>query len=451
MKTRKRSENLQEFIKVKWTFNLAIVGWMSMFLSILIFSDQHISSRGLGNTGNYYRILLVIFSALAGLFCVFNNSHRLHKAFSVPVVLFLFYGAYSTITGLYIPEHSLYSMWKGGEVFVVCLLIVGVLSDRRPVESTATAYNVLVSMFAALLIVYLVEAMFVPSLALVPVPGGVLPFQLKGVTPISNSNTLGFASAVVAFSALCKICLKNFYNERKANQWVFFIVGFVSLILSQSRSCIAGFFAAVCLFLFFGKQYKRLFIFVCISASLFLGAELYEFVQAFVLRGQTPEHLANLSGRVSVWEVAWERVWEAPFLGHGFVAFSRSEILGIGGSSHLHSTILEILVGTGFVGLSLWSGGVILTGFRLMRFSRIPASQFRSMFAGPTPAEMLGILCLVLSRAFTSSGPAMHDHSFMILIAVVGYTAMITHSMKSKHWLSSRKAHQNQSFVHTQV
>jgi O-antigen ligase len=88
----------------------------------------------------------------------------------------------------------------------------------------------------------------------------------------------------------------------------------------------------------------------------FLGPQLLEQAAPFLLRGQTTEEARGLTSRVEWWEASIP-VWEkSPLVGRGLLTGTRFEVLarlGLRDTGGIHSTWVEVLVGTGLIGLGL--------------------------------------------------------------------------------------------------
>ena len=68
------------------------------------------------------------------------------------------------ISSAYIPAYSFYSMWKGFEVVVDVIAISALLSFADQQDCVQLAYKIILILFGALLAVYWVEALAMPSL-----------------------------------------------------------------------------------------------------------------------------------------------------------------------------------------------------------------------------------------------------------------------------------------------
>src|SRR5215467_16289241 len=160
-------------------FGVGHLAWLLMCCSILIWAVGELRPGELGNTSNWYRITLVLSAAALTAFGLLKNASRLSWGFSGPVVLLLCYGIVGMVSALYIPQYSLYSMWKASEVVVDVLVIAALLSYRQPQASARIAYNTILVVFALLMVMYWAEALLVPSFAFLP-SRGLIPYTLQG-------------------------------------------------------------------------------------------------------------------------------------------------------------------------------------------------------------------------------------------------------------------------------
>jgi hypothetical protein len=62
---------------------------------------------------------------------------------------------------------------------------------------------------------------------------------------------------------------------------------------------------------------------------------------------------------------------------------------------------------------------------RVLLLTNAPHPWMQSAVGRSVHAEMLGVLTLVLLRNITSSGLALHEHSFMVFLCVLAYGAAL--------------------------
>jgi O-antigen ligase len=392
-----------------------------MACSILIWGTTELRAGQLANTGNWYRITLVLFAAAMCAFGLLRNAGRLSRAFVGPLVLLLAYGVIGMVSALYIPRYSLYSMWKASEFVIDVLAIAIVMSSARSESSARLAYNIMIGLFGTLVFVYWVEALILPSDAFVP-SRGLIPFTLQGVLPIMNGNAVAFISAVVAFVAWCRLLAGR--GAARAGWLLVLALAFGMLFLAQSRTSLVGFFVAVAVQLLFARRFGLLALVAVVAIFVVASANIASLAERFFVRGQSRELFDSLSGRTLAWRAAWAAFQESPILGHGFAAAARAQILGATGASTLHGAVFDVLVGVGLLGMVPWATAIAWTSVRLLRLG-LGARIRRDGDATDrgTIAEMLGVLALIIVRSTTSSGLALHEHEFMVFLAVLAFTA----------------------------
>ena len=404
----------------KARFGAGHVAWLAMACSILIWGTTELRAGQLANTGNWYRITLVLFAAAMCAFGLLRNAGRLSRAFAGPLVLFLAYGVIGMVSALYIPRYSLYSMWKASEFVIDVLAIAIVMSSVQPKSSVRLAYNIMIGLFGTLVFVYWVEALILPSDAFVP-SRGLIPFTLQGVLPIMNGNAVAFISAVVAFVAWCRLLARR--GAARAGWTLVLMLAFGMLVLAQSRTSLVGFFVAIAVQLLFARRFGLLALVAVVATFAVASADIASVAERFFVRGQSRELFDSLSGRTLAWRAAWAAFQESPILGHGFAAAARAEILGATGASTLHGAVFDVLVGVGLLGMIPWATAIAWTSARLLRLGfGVRVRRDGDATDRGTIAEMLGVLALIIVRSTTSSGLALHEHEFMVFCTVLAFT-----------------------------
>ncbi|MCS7006774.1 MAG: O-antigen ligase family protein, partial [Thermoleophilia bacterium] len=188
------------------------------------------------------------------------------------------------------------------------------------------------------------------------------PYQIQGLLPAIASNGVGELGALVFLWALGMRV-----SGRSTTRWhvALMALGLVSLLAAQYRTGYLG--TAVALVLLLVTRRRRVLaaaaVVVALSAAIWSWSSIVNAAEPYVLRGQTREQAAQLSGRVSFWTHAlgvWE---ESPLLGKGLLTATRFEVLarlGYGQTSTIHGTWVEALVGTGVVGVALLLAFLVL-------------------------------------------------------------------------------------------
>ena len=401
--------------------NLGLAAWIAMFFSILIWTQSDLRPGELGDTKNYYRIILVLFAAGASVWTLLRNGNRLQEAFPAPLLLLLIYAVIAMVSSSYVPTHAFYAMWKGFEVLVDILVLAAILSYSDSQDSARMAYRLLPILNGVLVVVYLVEAVMMPSLALTPTRG-YISIYMMGVLPVMTQNALAFLSAITAFAIICRLhrsgglAVKGFYL-------LILCLALLTLVFAQSRTSIIALGLALIVYLLYDRRFVSLAVLVggCLVAAIYTQAS--DVSLQYLLRGQDAALITTLSGRTEGWEAAWQSFQESPIVGQGFAAFARANILGTTGMSSLHGAIFDVMVGTGLLGLIPWAGAIVWTFLRLLRLTSSGHPWFRSAIGRSIQAEMLGVAILIVVRASTSSGLALHQDNFMLFLTVLAYTS----------------------------
>jgi len=420
--------------QVRSGFSAGHVAWLAMFCSILIWGIGEVKRGELGNTGNWYRITLVLFAGAVTAFGLLKNASRLSRGFCAPVVLLLGYGVLGMVSALYIPRYSLYSMWKASEFVIDVLAIAIVMSNPRPQASARIAYNTILVAFGVLMVVYWVEALLLPSLAFGP-SRGLIPFTLAGVMPIMNGNALAFMSAVLAFAAWCRLLKPGLRIL-----WLAVLLSAVGmLILAQSRTSLIGLIIAVGVQLYFDRRLVLLTIIATLVTVVAAFTQFSNITEQYIVRGQSRELFSSLSGRTLAWQAAWTSFQDSPIVGHGFAAAARATILGTTGASTLHGAVFDVLVGVGLLGFVPWAMAILWTSLWLVRLGfRMRGPGTKGILDRSASAEMLGLLALILVRSTTNSDLALHEHAFMLFLTVLAFTSASSYAVREARAAAAR-------------
>jgi O-antigen ligase len=410
--------------------NLGLAAWLAMFCSILIWNQSNLRVGELGDSNNYYRILLVLFAAVASAIALVSNYRRWSQAFPAPLLLLLVYGLVALCSSVFIPSHAFYSMWKSFEILVDVLVIAALLSYQNQQNVARAAYRMLAFLYGLLIVIYLLEALTVPTLAFQE-SRGYLSVYMLGVMPVMTQNALAFSSAVCAFAIVCRLHRPG-HTGIKLAYVLMLVLALLTLILAQSRTSVVGLVLALVVYLLFDRRYASLCIVIVLNLAGTFFTDLYDTSYQYLLRGQDPQLVITLSGRTEGWEKAWQAFLESPIAGQGFAAFARANILGTTGMSSMHGAVFDVLVGTGLLGFIPWAAAIIWTFLRLVRLPLSGHASFASVAGRSIQAEMIGVAVLILVRASTSSGLALHQDNFMLFLTVLAYATSMRHAVTSQ-------------------
>jgi O-antigen ligase len=238
-----------------------------------------------------------------------------------------------------------------------------------------------------------------------------LPWQVLGVYPVFAANAVGTLGASMAIWSLARLLTPA--AEGGPNRLVsgcVALVGFATLVAAQYRTGYVGF--AVALVLLLLLRGRRTLATAAVAAGIVivaLGPSVGD-AQPFLLRGDTPQQAEQLNSRLEWWTLAvpvWRR---SPVIGGGLLTATRVEILdplGRGDTSTIHSTWVEVLVGTGLVGLAFLGSAFLVLMWRSLR---------EALSAGGRVVPFL-VMTVIAVRSFTGTTFEASGRSAILFLA----------------------------------
>ncbi len=400
-------------IKVQQKIDLSHLAWLLSFISLFSLIIKTPGEIQELNAGNIARIVSIIASGILSIWCILFRKGTLIKIFQGPQKWLLMYGIIALVSGAY-ASHGFYAIWKSIEIIVDILLVGALLSSVFVESNIEKLYKLCIGLFVVIILSVWLGALISPQKAFNH-SRGLLSIQIQGIYPPINSNGLGFISAflVVVFIS------KAHYNRSFLKLFAWFLVAIagITLILAQSRTSLIGCAVAVLAYSFLTRNKAMLFVSLLGIASIVFWDAGRQFVYEYIRRGQSAELAISLSGRRISWDAALRLFSQSPWIGHGFASAGRFDVLGGGAMSTLHGSAIDVLVGVGIFGFVPWFLGVSSTVWSLGSIA------LRCKNAGheirTRRAEMFAVMVLLLIRATTSSGLALHDHAFLLFIILV--------------------------------
>lgn len=275
---------------------------------------------------------------------------------------------------------SVYPAWtcyKACEYLMDIALLGAVLATVKSVKEYRTFFNWTWILYGLLLMTTWLGVVLWPMHALYPngknVGVGILGFRLEGVLPALSSNDVGTFAGILALVALCRLLPVAGSKSNRSGYILLFIASMATMVVSQTRSAIAGFMFGVFLLLLFSRRLGLSAFLTFVVAPLLVASSLGGLIWAFLERGQSAQQMETLSSRVDWWSFAWQKFMQRPFTGYGAYAAGRFAVLakiGFGKTSTMHSDYLEMIVGTGFWGLILFLIALLGTWWFLTRYLR---------------------------------------------------------------------------------
>ncbi len=246
--------------------------------------------------------------------------------------------------------------------------------------------------------------------------------------PAIGWNTVGEISAVLAVVCLARVCFRPHGWSRGALYLTGLVAALATLILSASRSSIAGLVGAAAM-LIAAKRLGSLALLTLGVLTIGFQTQLGDTAVNYLLRGQTRDAFYSFSGRVQLWEYGIERLAVSPLGGFGayaggrFVAVANYNDASRDLASNVLNTFLEVLLGTSFWGLIPLLVAFGGAWWLLMRhgWTATAGSPSRAL-----AMETLGVLGVITVRSVFTVKFVWHPA--LLFLAVVGYAEVLRRS-----------------------
>lgn len=393
--------------------------WFMVVLSGLVFRirDSQTIQESPIDFWALYRMGLMLIVALFLLGRMATRQARwIDSIFRGFIGLLAAYSLISLVSSIWSP-FATWTLYKSFEYLVDIALISAILVVIRDTRQFKTLFDWTWVLLGCLSASVWGGLLMWPEEALQE-SAGLLGIQLMGVLPVIMANSVGEMGAILGVIALSRLQFsaaggKGFYA-------LVLTSSVMLLLLSQSRSPLAGFLLACALLLVVTRGAGVILASLLCLPGLVALTSFDTLFWEFVKRGQNVEQWTSLTGRTHWWSLAWEHFQESPWLGEGAYAGARFSVLaeaGLDATAHIHNTWVEIAVGTGLVGLLPVLLAFIGAWIILLRvLARIPGHRQEHRLA----LEALGILTVLSVRSiFSSSGIIWHPATFFLL--AVGY------------------------------
>jgi hypothetical protein len=359
------------------------------------------------------RILLLSFLAAISIFFIFlmkSRSRNSSSGWGIKCMAVYSLLAMGSFMYSYVPYLSL---WKGFEVLSITLvsnMIALMLKDERDVQHCLNLIYIALFYF---IISALAGGIFNHSEAFSKMEvKGTMAFALHGIYPFMNANTLSQVAAIMAAVSLAwSVKVERSYGI--LGPLTILMISMTCLILSHSRTSIVALLLVSFLILFVFRRLMMLFTLFWVSALLGLSGIVVNYLLPYFYRGQSKEVFTTFSGRMAFWPEVLKKIWEAPIFGHGFYASQRV----IWDISSVDNTYLEVMLGTGIIGLillclpilsiiiNLWKSRPWKNGFSL-------GSECRFLWI-----QLAVIFLIVFIRSFT--GPSFQNLHINLIIFTI--------------------------------
>lgn len=391
--------------------------WLLAFLSGLVFrtrSGQDIQSNALDFWAAFRVGLMGVTGAVLlvrQLIGRTNWAESLRRgplaALSVYCVVCLLSTTWSVFPG--------WTLYKSIEFFVDVALLGAIIASAPSIDDWIRLVNWTWTLIAALVASAWLGLAISPDQALVA-NEGLFGFQLECVLPGVDSNSLGELGAVLAVVSLCRLLFRPTDGHRRFWLGVLLAISVLTMVLAQARSAVLGCAVSVGLVLLLSNRVRFGAAFGLASAIALLIGTAWNTLIEFMRRGESDAELYNLSSRVDWWSSAWPAILEHPLTGYGAYAGARFLVMAeLKIDTGIHSDWLEILTGTGILGLLpallafLGTWGQLLKSVR----NRLLSAEERYL-----ALEMAGVFAILTVRSVFS--PVLYLHPPLVYLAAIG-------------------------------
>ena len=271
-----------------------------------------------------------------------------------PVSLFLIYVMFGLTSSLWSASFVV-SLGKSMEL-MAATLVVWITMARADREFRLQRLVNWTLLGAGLWLAYAVTGVILDPTDFSERVPGIFPYLLR--SPAISANSIAQFGAFLAL-----FCLAKALTGRSPSLFGSYYVACLAFpVAAQGRTGMVS--AVVGSALLFTRRYPlKSIIAIPVTAalaSLLMGNILLKLFQ----RGQDPELLYSLTGRTTMWEAAWQAFLTKPFFGTGFGVGSRTVFLSTAGFRHdlissVHNGCLEVLLGVGLLGFSIWTWAVL--------------------------------------------------------------------------------------------
>jgi O-antigen ligase len=400
--------------KLRWWHIL----WLLVFLSGQTFrmrSTQMIEETPL-YTATLFRVGLmgIVGIVLLGVFLLrYSGKVSIFRGLIGAMTSYSLICIVSTLWSVY-PSWTLY---KSLEYFIEVALIAVIVYQVKHLQDFKPLFDWTWMFIGLLMLSVWLGVLLWPSEA-INYGIGLLGIQIKGVFPVIAENGVGELGALLSIVSFVRFL---YVQDKSRGFYLFlFLFGLVTLIFSQSRSPLIGFVLAIPLILILDHRISLLAFAGLILPALLLLTSAGELFWQFFKRNQSEELFFSLSGRIYYWEFALPLIFDRPVLGYGAYAAGRflvalhfHDLL-----SSLHGTYLEVLIGTGILGIIPLLVAVLGTWWVLIRDIQKRHLE-KGSIVQQLRLEAVGVMTLLTVRSIFSVSFIWHPALTWLL--VLGY------------------------------
>ena len=328
-----------------------------------------------------------------------------HDAATFPIRLYALYALVAAV-GIAASDAPMLTGYRVVEVIAALVVVYGAVKAAGD-EALPRLMVVLKRWSGLTLAVAWVAVLVAPSIALEPVPSPI-PVRIDIPTLGITSNGLGTYGALVAAWSLARMFEARSDAPRRWRNVLGVFIGLASVIGAQYRTGYIALVVVVAVLLVLRARIALMFGLLLTVGALSIWGPAVSDLEPYLLRGQSRAEAAELSGRIEWWSLAgpiWE---ESPVVGKGLQTASRFLLAdaGYGETGTIHSTWVEVLIGTGVLGT-------------LFLLAALIAALWRGMMQALRPeGSVAPLLVLLILTARSITGSSFEAGGFQLLLFI---------------------------------
>ena len=341
------------------------VAWLFLWLATTSFT-QRTAPESLSGGVDVTHFQRGFFLVLAILILSFALSRGIPKPRFDPVSLFLYYCGFAVFSTLW-SASAVATLGKAVEISTACLIVLKTMSGPDPLFRLKRLFNWYLLISGTLVAIATIGHVVAPDVF----SSGV--HRITG--PLLGSNSVSKGAALLSIVFLARALERQHPDAKKTGLFILYLVTGGIAVYALGRTAIVIFAVGSAMLL---TRRKFLVSSLLLFPAAFLTYGIFEqVIFSYLSRGQSLEDLYALSGREVLWEWGWDAFFENPFAGFGFGVGSRVVLTKFAVRNYsdtissLHNGLVEIVLGTGLIGLSLVGSsflyGLWLAGRGLMR------------------------------------------------------------------------------------
>ena len=186
-------------------------------------------------------------------------------------------------------------------------------------------------------------------------------------------------SLAVYGSFCCLVAIVYFKQRPGFNFWLvlFFAIGIITLVMTKSRTTLAGFCVAALATLFITFKPNNRVLAISTTLLVFVVVGMFLALSRGNVRAAAAEKMAmgrtknvnTLTGRLPLWELLGESIADRPLVGYGYLAYWDKERIEFLSDQlkweipHGHNMYMDVLLDGGYVGLAIFCSIFVFAWF----------------------------------------------------------------------------------------